>query len=186
MAVLFLFTACQSENAHIMATPEITAVAEETTSVQDVQEIQILGSFATKFTAYPKSRAINIGISCEKINGIVIHPDEIFSFNNATGPTNEENGYKIAKIFVKGEEKEGYGGGVCQVSSTLFNAVLDSDLEILERHAHTKRVYYVPEGCDAATSYGYKDFRFKNIYDHSIKINSIVEDGVLTIAITAL
>ena len=187
LTVLFLFTACQAENPDSMKTmvdsSEIIAVADETTAVE---KVEVLGSFTTKFTAYPKSRALNIGIASERINGIVIHPNEIFSFNEATGPTNKENGYKLAKIFVRGEEKEGYGGGVCQVSSTLLNAALDSDLEILERHAHTKKVHYVAEGYDAATSYGYKDFRFKNIYDYSIKINSIVEDGAITIAITAL
>ena len=97
---------------------------------------------------------------------------ETFSFCNTVGKATPEAGYQKADIFdSNGNVTKGYGGGNCQISSTLYNAVLKlPDLDIVERHEHSKKVYYVPTGKDAAVAYGSIDFKFKNNYDYNIKI----------------
>ena len=97
---------------------------------------------------------------------------ETFSFCNTVGKATPDRGYKKADVFdSNGNVIKGYGGGNCQISSTLYNAVLKLDkLEVVERHEHSKKVYYVPEGKDAAVAYGSVDFKFKNDYDNDIKI----------------
>jgi vancomycin resistance protein YoaR len=86
-------------------------------------------------------------------------------------------------VFNQGKESKGYGGGVCQVSSTLFNTAEKAGLEIVERHRHSKRVYYVPKGKDAATSYGGVDFKFKNTLAYPIKINARADDEKVTVSV---
>ena len=144
---------------------------------------KVLGDYTTKFTAEPKSRNMNISHAAESIDGIVIEPGEIFSYNNAVGPTTQKNGYKRARIFVRGKKSYGYGGGVCQVSSTLYNAATEADMEIIERHNHSLPVEYVPKGKDAATSYGGIDFKFKNPFDYPVKIDAKVTDESVTVRI---
>ena len=142
-----------------------------------------LSKFSTEFKTNDDGRTNNIKKATESINETVIGPNEVFSFNDSVGPTNEKNGYMEAIIFVDGEEELGFGGGVCQVSSTLYNAALEANLEITERHPHSKRVYYVPEGKDAATSYGSVDLKFKNTLGYPIKIKSYVRDGSISVEI---
>ena len=132
-----------------------------------------LSSFSTKiYTPNDEARQTNITITCSKLNEKVINPKETFSFCNTVGKATPEEGYQKADIFDKnGNTIKGYGGGNCQISSTLYNAVLQlSSLTIIERHEHSKKVYYVPEGKDAAVAYGSIDFKFRNDYDYSIKI----------------
>ena len=141
---------------------------------------------ATCTTEYnPKeiNRTHNLLMAVDIINGRVIAPGEVFSFNNETGPTTKETGYKQAKIFVRGKEKQGYGGGICQVSSTLYSAAKSAGFRIVERHAHCRRVYYVPEGRDAAVAYGSVDFKFENNMDYPVIIICFAEDGLLTVAL---
>jgi vancomycin resistance protein YoaR len=90
---------------------------------------------------------------------------------------------KATILLHDGSEIQGYGGGVCQVSSTLYNAVRNTGVEILERHSHSKHVYYVPRHEDAAVSYGYLDFRFKNTNNYSIKIEATADKNYVTISI---
>ena len=142
-----------------------------------------LGYFLTKFNTKNKARTNNITLASKQIDEITLKPNEIFSYNETIGPAGKESGYKLAKIFVKGKEKEGYGGGICQVSSTLFNAAKVAGMEIVERHAHTGTVSYVEKDQDAATSYGSIDFKFKNTRSYPIKIASKIEDGTLTVSL---
>ncbi len=116
----------------------------------------------------------NIQLASYAIDETIVYPDMIFSYNDTLGPTTEENGYKVGKIFIDGEEFDGVGGGVCQVSSTLYNTVLLGNLDIIERHPHSKEVTYVPTNKDAATSYGGIDFKFLNNTKLPIKINSYI------------
>ncbi len=146
---------------------------------------RVLGSFTTEFTIKPVARAHNISLAVGSINNFVIKSGEEFSFNRAVGPTTKENGYKEAKIFIRGKEEKGYGGGVCQVSSTLFNACDFAGLEILERHDHSKEVTYVKPGRDAATSDGGIDFRFVNNKDYPVKICAEVKSGKVTVKVLA-
>lgn len=92
----------------------------------------------------------------------------------------------MARIFIKGKDSKGYGGGVCQTSSTLYNAVLNAGLEVVERHPHSKSVQYVEKDKDAATDYGGIDFKFKNSLNYPIKIVSIVENGTVKISILGI
>jgi len=104
----------------------------------------------------------NISTALKSVNNTVIWPGEVFSFNETTGPRTPERGYLPAPIILNGGYDVGYGGGVCQVSSTIYNAALAAGLPIIERHGHTKPVHYVPDGKDATVDYGYLDLKYKN------------------------
>lgn len=153
------------------------------TTIADTQEKEKISEFTTKFNKKSFGRAENIRLAAKAIDEKEIKPGETFSYNNVVGPTTKENGYKMAQIFVKGKKKKGYGGGVCQVSSTLYNAVLGANLDVTERHSHSKKVYYVQEDKDAATAYGGIDFKFVNNKDYTIKINSYIYDDTITVAL---
>jgi len=144
---------------------------------------KVLGECTTKFTAKPKSRNENIRLAAKSLKGVVVQPGETFSYNDTIGPTTKANGYQRAQIFVSGKKSYGYGGGVCQVSSTLFNAAENAGMEIVERHKHSLPVTYVPKGKDAATSHGSVDFRFKNTQSYPVMIESGVSDTSVTIKI---
>ena len=127
--------------------------------------------FSTKILTKSKNRANNIKITCDKINGMEVKPGETFSFCAKTGKSKESDGYKKADVIVGDDTIKALGGGNCQVSTTLYNAVLKvSNLEVTERHPHGKKVNYVPEGKDAAIAHGSKDFKFKNNSDKTLKI----------------
>ena len=135
-----------------------------------------LGEFGTDLKNAKKARANNIALAASKIDGSVVEPGDVFSYNETVGPTTKNNGFQLGMIFVGGEKCEGYGGGVCQVSSTLFNAADKAGMEIVERHDHSRPVGYVEKGRDAATSYGVIDFKFKNTKSHAVEINAYVKD----------
>ncbi len=113
---------------------------------------------------------------------------ETFSFCDTVGKATPEEGYEKADIFDKdGNVTKGYGGGNCQISSTLYNAVLNlSNIKIVERHEHSKKVYYVEEGKDAAVAYGSIDFKFKNNYDYDIKIYASATTNNINIRIVKI
>ncbi|HOM03468.1 MAG TPA: VanW family protein [Acetivibrio sp.] len=140
----------------------------------------VLASSSTSFSTAGQNnynRGVNIGIAASKINGKILAPGEEFSFNNVVGPRTVANGFKTAKEYVNGKIVDGIGGGVCQVSSTLYSAVLFADLETVERHNHIFTVSYIPLGRDAAVSYNESDFRFKNNTNWPIKIVSSVKNN---------
>ena len=147
--------------------PNQTAKPQENDEPKETE----IASFTTKLLTDDENRETNIDITCSKINNQVVEPGETFSFTKTVGQSTPEKGYEKADIFdANGNKVKGLGGGNCQVSSTLYNAVLEADLEVVERHPHSEKVYYVPEGKDATVSYGSLDFRFKNNKDYSIKI----------------
>jgi vancomycin resistance protein YoaR len=129
------------------------------------------------------NRGINISIAASKINGKILGPGEVFSFNEVVGPRTVQNGYKTAKEYSGGKIVDGIGGGVCQVSSTLYNAVLFADLDAVSRQNHMFSVSYLPLGRDAAVSYNDLDFKFKNNTNWPIKIESSVKNNTITFAI---
>lgn len=142
-----------------------------------------LASFSTRYDASNKNRATNIELAAEEINGTILIPDENFSFNGTVGPRTKAKGYLLAGAYSAGELVESYGGGICQVSSTLYNTVLYANLEIVERYNHSSVVSYVKSGLDATVSYGSKDFKFKNSRKYAIKIKAEAKNGILTIEI---
>ncbi|WP_232698931.1 VanW family protein [Brevibacillus daliensis] len=150
--------------------------------LRDVSKKQI-GSYITYFNSGNKNRAKNIDLSARAIDNIVLFPGEIFSFNNTVGERTREKGYLPAPVIVKGELSEGVGGGICQVSSTLYNAVDKSGLSIVQRYAHSRNVAYVPPGRDATVSWNGPDFRFQNQYAYPILIRAKSIYGMMVVRV---
>lgn len=149
-------------------------------TTEDVESINsVLGQFSTSFNNYT-SRGSNIHVAGESTNNKLIMPNEVFSYNQATGARNWVNGYKRAKVIVGGKYVDGEGGGVCQVSTTIYNAALLSGVGIEEVHNHTFQSRYVPRGRDASVSYGYTDLKLKNTFSHPIYIYNVVGNGSIT------
>ena len=142
-----------------------------------------LAAHKTEFNAKEEARVTNITRASNSINGHVVKPGETFSYNETVGPTIERRGYKEGTIFVEGEKKKGFGGGVCQVSTTLSIAADEAGMTIIERHDHSRPVSYAKEGEEAATSYGGLDFKFKNEKPFPVVIRSSVEGGTISVAI---
>ena len=149
---------------------------------EDIFETK-LGTSTTLYDSTNLNRATNINIACEKINGTVLEPGETFSFNKIVGERTAKNGFKEALIYNGGEVDYGLGGGICQISSTLYNAVLKANLDIIERKNHSMTVSYLPVGQDASVSYGSVDFKFTNSRSYPIKIIATANTGVITISI---
>ncbi|CDQ40314.1 VanW family protein [Virgibacillus salexigens] len=142
-----------------------------------------LGSYVTYFKKGNKERSHNIALAAEAINNHVIFPGEVFSFNEVVGERTTNRGYKRAPVIVKGELSEGIGGGICQVSSTLFNAVDLKGIQIVERYAHSRSVPYVPPGRDATVSWWGPDFTFKNKYNQPVLIRAKAGNGKMMVRI---
>ena len=142
----------------------------------------LLGSFSTNYVNNP-NRTTNLRLASNKINGTVIMPGENFSFNKVVGRRTVEAGYKNAAIFSDGQVTDGLGGGICQVTSTLYNAAVFANLEIVSRRNHMFVPSYVKGGRDATVVYGSTDFVFKNSRSYPIKILSSVQDGVARVQI---
>ena len=128
---------------------------------------------------YPNkpARNNNLRIACKAINGTVIYPGEVFSFNRVVGQRTSSKGYRPAPIFQGATVvRDGVGGGVCQVASTVFNTALYANFDIVERHQHSQRVHYGTLGRDATVFWGSQDFKFRNTCDYPIKIKMWLED----------
>lgn len=135
----------------------------------------IVASFSTQFSLDNPNRVENIKLAAAALDGTILKPGEEFSFNAWVGPRVAELGYKEAQVLLAGGEiTEDIGGGVCQVSTTLYNTALLSGLEIVERHPHSRPVSYVPAGRDAAVAFDYLDFRFINSQSNYILITAEV------------
>lgn len=130
----------------------------------------LLSSFSTSFASSNSNRSTNISLAASKISGLVLMPGETFSFNQTVGQRTKAAGFKEATAYLNGEVVQEYGGGICQVSSTLYNAVLYANLEITERTNHGYKPSYVKPGLDATVSWGGPDFKFTNNRNYPIKI----------------
>jgi len=130
-----------------------------------------IASFSTKIYNKDEERQNNIGITCRTLSTKEVQPGETFSFCDTVGKATHAKGYEEADIYVDGKKEQGLGGGNCQVSTTLYNAVLKvPELEVVERHKHSGKVPYIESGKDAAVAYGTYDFKFKNNTSDVIKI----------------
>ena len=136
----------------------------------------VLGSVSTNHTN-DSNRNTNLKLACQAINGKIIRPGEVFSYNETLGKRTEEKGYKAAGAYSGGKNVQTIGGGICQVSSTLYYACLKADLQIVDRTAHSFTVSYVPYGMDATVSWGTLDYKFKNNTDYPIRIEASVSGG---------
>ena len=142
-----------------------------------------LATFTTRYNAGDRDRTTNLVLACQKINGKVLMPGETFSYNETLGPRTYSAGYKDAKVYESGQVVDGIGGGICQISSTLYNAALMSDMKIVERRNHQFVTSYVGAGRDATVVYGSTDFRFKNTRTYPIRIVASAKSGVATVSI---
>ena len=146
----------------------------------------LLSTFSTRYDASNTNRTTNLRLASDKINSMVIMPGETFSYNKTVGERTIAAGYKEAAVYENGQVVDGLGGGICQISSTLYNSVLYANLEVVERTNHMFLTSYVDGGRDATVSYGSLDFRFKNNRNYPIKIVSSVQGGVATTQIYGL
>lgn len=153
-------------------------------TVEDVKDLrQVLGTFTTRFNENNYGRSHNIELAAEKINNFLLLPGEEFSMDRALGPRTPGNGYMQAPIIMKSRVVPGTGGGVCQVATTLYNAVLLSMLQVTNRVNHSMPLGYVPPGQDATISEGYIDLKFRNNKDYTICIATQIKGGSITIKI---
>jgi len=142
----------------------------------------LLSTYTTEFEGIAP-RGTNITLAAKNVNGTVVAPGQTFSANNAIGKRTVDNGYVEAPVFINKEHAMGIGGGVCQVSSTIYAATKGTNLKITERHAHSLPVAYLPEGWDATISWGTLDMKFVNTYDSNIVVWVTTNNGSLTAAI---
>lgn len=167
-----------------------TPTAENNTNTDNTPKIteEQLSAFSTKIYSNDSNRTKNMEITTSTLNGTIVKNGETFSFCNTIGPSTSSKGYLEADIYDhNGDKKKGYGGGNCQVSSTLYNAVLAvSSLTVIERHPHSNHVPYVADGKDAAVAYGSYDFKFRNDTGNDIKILSSVTDGLVNVTLNSL
>lgn len=139
----------------------------------------IISTYSTDFKNSSPGRKKNIELSADEFNGVLLHTGETLSFNNTIGPIEKQTGYEEAPVIIDGEFTPGIGGGVCQTSTTLYNAALLANLTIVERHPHSILPDYIEKGKDAAIAGDYLDLKFKNDYDYPIYITSkVAEDKV--------
>lgn len=153
--------------------PEVTTNMIGTEAFPD-----LLSTFKTTYSTRDRDRTTNLTLAANKINGTVVMPGETFSYNTVVGERTIAAGYKEAPIYVSGEVVDGLGGGICQITSTLYNAVVYANLEIVERSNHQFVPSYVSASRDATVVYGSIDFKFKNNRDYPIKLVCSVSNGV--------
>lgn len=157
---------------NIVSTNQVDNISISSNSEVSNKSEELLAQFSTKIYSTDSARQNNLEITSKKLNGTVVKPNETFSFTKTIGPSTAEKGYEEADIYdSNGNKIKGYGGGNCQISSTLYNAVQKvSSLKVVEKHEHSNTVPYVKNGHDAAVAYGSVDFKFKNTNNFSVKI----------------
>ncbi len=167
------------------ATIELAAsvVEPEGTEEQLARVKDVLGTYTTDFSSSSAGRAQNVRNGASKINGRVLYPGEQFSVYEAVNPFTAENGYELAGSYENGTTVQTYGGGICQVSTTLYNAVIRAELTIDERYCHSMIVSYVQPSMDAAIAGTYKDLKFTNNYDFPVYIEGYTNGGQITFTI---
>lgn len=167
--------------------PEIiitTVEIKPAVTTEDVRNMKVNGvvsEFTTSFNTKMVNRTFNVKVAAAAVDGQIVKPGEVFSFNKVVGPRSTEAGYKEAKVIINNEFVDSLGGGVCQVSSTLYNALLKADVEIVQRSPHSLVVKYVPLGQDAAVAMGVKDLQFRNNMPSALVIKSSVRGNSLVI-----
>ena len=201
IAAFFLFSQNNSNNTPYMASDgqristEVENKSQNTSNPQNSQNTQDskklveteISKFSTKILVEDDNRDNNLELSASKINGVVVKKGEEFSFNDTVGNPSPDEGYEKAGIFIGGKKSKGYGGGNCQISTTLYDAVLKvKGLEVTERHEHGKEVGYVEKGKDATVVYDELDLKFKNNTGYDIKIYSDVTEEKVNVKIVKL
>lgn len=142
-----------------------------------------LSTVTSSFNPSLVGRTTNVKLASNFCNGVILNPGDEFSYNKTVGPRTYERGFKDATVYVSGTTEEGIGGGICQVSSTIYSAALHADMKISERHNHSYMITYVPLGEDATVVYGIKDFKFVNNTDYPLKLKVTYGKSTMTVSI---
>ncbi len=150
------------------------------------EALSAISAYATSIEGQDSNVKSNIALASMKLNGIVIQPGEIFSFNKTVGEGSAVNGYLAGRVLYQDMTAYEPGGGICQVSSTLFNALLLAGCSIVERHRHSMPVRYVPAGLDATIRYGKKDLRMKNTTGNPLQILTSINEKSLKIIVKGI
>lgn len=176
-----IFAFNNSNNQEEGYTAQRTSINDDNKTENDIE----IAEFTTRLPNDTEARDDNIKLACKTLSGTIVKKGETFSLWNVIGCPSKETGYEKAKSFTAdGEVIKSYGGGICQLSTTIYNAVLEVDgLEITERHEHSREVPYIEDGKDAAVSYGNSDLKFKNTLDYDMKIEAEVEDRKVKITL---
>ena len=164
---------------------ELKFIEEVATITKEYNEnlTKKISSFSTNVSDSTGGRKHNVKMALEKFNGLVINPNEEISFNSITGPHTSENGYKSAIVIYNGEFTDGIGGGICQASTTLYNALLTSGVQINEVHKHTLPIRYVPLALDAMVSEYTADLKFVNTTDYPMFIKTYSDSESVTVEV---
>lgn len=172
LSLICIFCTGCSNNSNTSVNSNTSATRISSSEKQPIEEE--ISTFSTTIYIKDENRQNNLTLACSQLNGTIVKKGETFSFCDTLGPAKPEDGYQKADTFDSdGDIFQEYGGGKCQVSSTLYNAVLNiPNIEIIERHPHSGDVDYVEEGKDAAVAYGSVDFKFTNNTGHDIKIQA--------------
>lgn len=183
----------EAAKAALEATPDqeveipltLTKPKVTTEQLQSSNELfsHTLSKVTTRYSAHKTNRVANVKLAAKLVNGTVLNPGEVFSYNDVVGPRTAARGFKKAGVFAGGEVVDGLGGGICQVSSTLYMASMYADLETVKRVNHSFYVDYAPKGEDATVVYGAIDFKFRNNTDAPIKIFASANNTSVTITI---
>jgi vancomycin resistance protein YoaR len=158
----------------------VTRELEPDVLARDLEGLVMLGTFSTTFPTGQVNRVQNIKLGSSMLDGAVVAPGGVFSVNGRLGPRTIEKGFRVAPVYSGERTIMGVGGGICQIATTLYNAVLASDMRVVERHPHSKPVHYVPPGRDATVDYGSADFRFENTTQAPVVLRVRVDGGTLT------
>ena len=151
---------------------------------KDMAQIKdVLGTYTTEYGGSPYGRKVNVANGASKINGSMVYPGETLSVYKTVSPFTKENGYALAGSYENGQTVQTYGGGICQVSTTLYNAVIRAELKIVERFPHSMTVHYVPRSADAAIAGTHKDMKFKNTFDTPIYIEGKANGSTITFTV---
>ncbi|MCD7709052.1 MAG: VanW family protein, partial [Clostridiales bacterium] len=158
----------------------VMEVVEPRGSEEELAQVtDLLGSFSTDFSSSSSGRWKNVENGVSKVNGTIVYPGEELSFHDTVAPFTEENGYELAGSYENGTTVESFGGGICQVSTTLYNALIRSELQITKRYNHSMQISYVSPSMDAAIAGDYKDLCFINNYDTPIYIEGYCSGGII-------
>ncbi|OPZ79856.1 MAG: Vancomycin B-type resistance protein VanW [Actinobacteria bacterium ADurb.Bin444] len=178
--------ALRSAPRHVAVPTETWAPRLTTLDAEMLQSRSVIASFTTYFSPANRARVNNIAQVATTLDGRVIRPGETFSFNEAVGPRTQAAGYDEAPVIDNGVLVPGVGGGICQVSTTLFNAVLLAGLPVVERWPHALFLERYPVGRDATVSYGSQDFRFRNDSDSVLLLNVVAADDFVEVKLSGV
>lgn len=176
----------QEEKSEYIVPLKITEAEIGVEDLGDSIFVDTLSTYTSKYDVSNRNRSTNLEIAASKLNNVILLPGETFSYNQTVGERTISNGFKEASIYTSRGVEYGLGGGICQVSSTLYNAVLEANLDIVERKNHRYAVTYVPNGRDATVAYGSIDFKFKNSRTYPIKLIASAKNGVVSISVKGI